>query len=162
MVRVRVCVNDRVDPLDARDASEKTLALSLLGKSQTFHGRQRVGDIMARTTNDVHMLNLMISPAVWLITDATIGTLVPVIVLTTINPSLLLVPALWDKKARTIVSNESPEIIRMFNQFFDYTYDGVMRSLEHSHLPHVDEYHEHLGEAHIHDHDQPVQQDQRG
>ena len=29
------------------------------------------------------------------------------------------VPVLWDKKSRTIVSNESPEIIRMFNAAFD-------------------------------------------
>jgi putative glutathione S-transferase len=30
----------------------------------------------------------------------------------------VLVPALWDKKARTIVSNESSEIMRMFNSAF--------------------------------------------
>lgn len=30
------------------------------------------------------------------------------------------VPILWDKKTNTIVSNESPEIIRMFNSAFDY------------------------------------------
>ena len=29
------------------------------------------------------------------------------------------VPVLWDKKLKTIVSNESPEIIRMFNSAFD-------------------------------------------
>ena len=29
------------------------------------------------------------------------------------------VPVLWDKKARTIVNNESSEIIRMFNSAFD-------------------------------------------
>ena len=29
------------------------------------------------------------------------------------------VPVLWDKKTNTIVSNESPEIIRMFNTAFD-------------------------------------------
>lgn len=29
------------------------------------------------------------------------------------------VPTLWDKKTRTIVNNESPEIIRMFNSAFD-------------------------------------------
>ena len=29
------------------------------------------------------------------------------------------VPVLWDKETRTIVSNESPEIIRMFNSAFD-------------------------------------------
>ena len=29
------------------------------------------------------------------------------------------VPVLWDKKTKTIISNESPEIIRMFNSAFD-------------------------------------------
>ena len=41
-----------------RDTREEYYA-SLLEKSQTFHGRQRVGDLMARATYDVHTLNLM-------------------------------------------------------------------------------------------------------
>jgi len=39
------------------------------------------------------------------------------------------VPVLWDKAKRTIVSNESPEIIRMFNSAFD-TLPGVDASLD--------------------------------
>ena len=46
-----------------RDARDE-LYISLLGKSQTFHNRQRVGDIMARATNDVQQLNPMINPGV--------------------------------------------------------------------------------------------------
>ena len=61
-----------------RDAREE-LYISLLGKSQTFHNRQQVGDIMARATNDVQQLNLMISPGVMLIVDATMFTIVPLI-----------------------------------------------------------------------------------
>src|SRR5579859_2911203 len=38
-----------------RDAREE-LYLSLLSKSQTYHNQQRVGDIMARATNDVRQL----------------------------------------------------------------------------------------------------------
>ena len=45
-----------------RDAREE-LYVSLLGKSQTFHNRQRVGDIMARATNDVRHAEPMSSPA---------------------------------------------------------------------------------------------------
>ena len=45
-----------------RDARDELYA-SLLGKSQTFHGRQRIGDIMARATNDVRMLNFSSAPA---------------------------------------------------------------------------------------------------
>ena len=41
-----------------RDAREE-LYISLLGKSQTFHSRQRIGDLMARATNDVRQLNLV-------------------------------------------------------------------------------------------------------
>ena len=47
---------------DSRDS----LYGSLLGKSQTFHNRQRIGDIMARATNDVRMLNIMFSPGLML------------------------------------------------------------------------------------------------
>ncbi len=39
------------------------------------------------------------------------------------------VPVLWDKKQKTIVSNESPEIIRMFNSAFD-ALPGVDASLD--------------------------------
>src|SRR5689334_9692009 len=44
------------------DARQELYA-SLLGKSQTFHNRQRIGDIMARATDDARNLNPMISPA---------------------------------------------------------------------------------------------------
>ncbi len=43
----------------ARDAREE-LYISLLGKSQTFHNRQRVGDIMARAANDMSALSDMV------------------------------------------------------------------------------------------------------
>jgi ATP-binding cassette subfamily B protein len=70
-----------------------------LGKSQTFHGRQRIGDIMARATNDVRMLNFMFSPGVMLIVDSALTIIVPVAMMAGINWRLLLVPgvfiALW-------------------------------------------------------------------
>ncbi len=74
-----------------RDARDE-LYVSLLGKSQAFHGRQRIGDIMARTTNDVRALNLMLSPGVMLITDSLMATVVPVTLIWRLNPQLLLVP----------------------------------------------------------------------
>ena len=43
------------------------LYISLLGKSQTFHDRQRIGDIMARATDDVRQVNFMINPGIMLI-----------------------------------------------------------------------------------------------
>ena len=77
-----------------RDSREE-LYVSLLGKSQTFHGRQRVGDIMARATNDVRSLNYMFSPGLGLIIDSAAGTLMPILLIARITPSLLLVPCLF-------------------------------------------------------------------
>ena len=77
-----------------RDARDELYA-SLLGKSQTFHGRQRIGDVMARATNDVHMLNLMFSPGLMLITDSLMGTIVPILIIARLRFELLLVPAIF-------------------------------------------------------------------
>ena len=77
-----------------RDSRDELYA-SLLGKSQTFHGRQRIGDIMARATNDVRMLNIMFSPGVMLITDSALGVVLPIILVARLNPSLLVVPCIF-------------------------------------------------------------------
>jgi ATP-binding cassette subfamily B protein len=77
-----------------RDSRDE-LYVSLLGKSQTFHGRQRIGDVMARATNDVRQLNFMFSPGVMLIMEAIIGILVPIIIIGQVDSSLLLVPFLF-------------------------------------------------------------------
>ncbi|NIP22935.1 MAG: ABC transporter ATP-binding protein, partial [Phycisphaerae bacterium] len=65
------------------------LYVSLLGKSQTFHGRQRIGDIMARATNDVRTLNIMFSPGVMLIMDAAVGVIVPIVLIGLLRLELL-------------------------------------------------------------------------
>ncbi len=77
-----------------RDSREE-LYSSLLGKSLTFHGRQRIGDIMARSTNDVRALNLMFSPGLNLIIDSVLALVVPVIMIGLIHPLLLLVPLVF-------------------------------------------------------------------
>ena len=77
-----------------RDARDE-LYISLLGKSQTFHNRQRVGDIMARATNDVRQLNPMMNPGVALITDSLMGILAPLIFIAAIDPRLLISPVLF-------------------------------------------------------------------
>jgi len=74
-----------------RDARDE-LYVSLLGKSQTFHGRQRIGDVMARATNDVFALNLMFNPGLMLITDSVLGTIVPILLIAQMRLDLLLVP----------------------------------------------------------------------
>jgi len=77
-----------------RDSRDE-LYSSLLGKSLTFHGRQRIGDIMARSTNDVRALNLMFSPGLNLIIDSVLALVVPVIMIGVIHPRLLLVPLVF-------------------------------------------------------------------
>ncbi len=77
-----------------RDAREE-LYISLLGKSQTFHNRQRVGDIMARATNDVRQLNPMMNPGVALIIESTIGIIAPLVFIAFLRPELLVAPVLF-------------------------------------------------------------------
>jgi ATP-binding cassette subfamily B protein len=77
-----------------RDARQE-LYLSLLGKSQTFHNRQRVGDIMARASNDVRQLNPMLNPGVALITDSLMSIVMPIIFISFINVQLLAAPLVF-------------------------------------------------------------------
>lgn len=77
-----------------RDAREE-LYISLLSKSQTFHNRQRVGDIMARATNDVRQLNPMMNPGVALIIESIMAILAPLTFIAFLRPELLLAPILF-------------------------------------------------------------------
>lgn len=77
-----------------RDAREE-LYISLLEKSQTFHDRQRVGDIMARATDDVNQLNVMINPGLLFISELVFGLAVPMIYMLLVRVELLLVPLLF-------------------------------------------------------------------
>ena len=74
-----------------RDARDELYA-SLLGKSQTFHGQQRIGDIMARATNDVRALNWMFNPGLMLILDSLMAAVVPIALISQLEWRLLLVP----------------------------------------------------------------------
>jgi ATP-binding cassette subfamily B protein len=77
-----------------RDAREE-LYISLLGKSQTFHNRQRVGDIMARATNDVRQLNPMMNPGVALIIESIVGIIAPLTFIAFLDVELLVAPVLF-------------------------------------------------------------------
>ncbi len=68
---------------------------SLLGKSQTFHNRQRVGDIMARATDDVQQLNGMMNPGISIMIETGLGITVPMVFIASIRTELLLVPILF-------------------------------------------------------------------
>ena len=77
-----------------RDSREE-LYSSLLGKSQTFHNRQRVGDLMARANNDVRQLTLMITPGLALIIDSFSALVIPIIFIGLIKWQLLLSPLVF-------------------------------------------------------------------
>ena len=74
-----------------RDTRDE-LYLSLLGKSQTFHNQQRVGDIMARAANDVRQLNPMVNPGLSLTLESITGLITPIIFIGLIRVDLLVVP----------------------------------------------------------------------
>jgi len=102
------------------DAREE-LYLSLLAKSQTFHGRQRVGDIMARATDDTQMLALMVVPGSNLIIEGLLAIIVPCAFLGGINPELLLVPGAFLVShvlaLRAYVRELGPVMMRQRNEF---------------------------------------------
>ncbi|MCY3867622.1 MAG: ABC transporter ATP-binding protein [Chloroflexi bacterium] len=87
---VMVILSTRVE----RDSRHELYA-SLLGKSQTFHDQQRVGDIMARATDDVRQLNFVIHPGIMFIFDMFLGFAVPMIYIAAINLELLLAPVIF-------------------------------------------------------------------
>ncbi|MEJ2149477.1 MAG: ABC transporter ATP-binding protein [Chloroflexota bacterium] len=61
-----------------RDVRDELYA-SLLAKSMTFHDFQPVGEIMARVTNDVREMNLMMNPGVNLIIGSGMFLLMPLV-----------------------------------------------------------------------------------
>ena len=72
------------------------LYASLLGKSMTFHGLRPLGDLMARATNDVREINLMLNPGVNLVVGSAMFMFMPLFVAPTIHWSLFLVPLLFN------------------------------------------------------------------
>lgn len=77
-----------------RDVRDE-LYVSLLGKSMTFHDFHPTGEIMARVTNDVRELNLMMNPGFNLIIGSSMFILLPLIVAPLIHPALILTPIIF-------------------------------------------------------------------
>ena len=76
-------------------AAREELYVSLLGKSQTFHNRQRVGDLMARGASDVRQLGTMFSPGIDLLVDSLTQGIVPIIFIAFLDPRLLVAPLIF-------------------------------------------------------------------
>ncbi len=78
-----------------RDVRDELYA-SLLGKSMTFHDFQPVGEIMARVTNDVREMNLMMNPGMNLLIGSGWFLITPIIITPIlIHPALTLTPILF-------------------------------------------------------------------
>ena len=76
--------------------TRKEFFLNLLGKSQSFHDRQKMGDIMARATDDVRNLNFLMSPAISLILESFTQLVIPILYVYLFYPNdLLLFPLIF-------------------------------------------------------------------
>jgi ATP-binding cassette subfamily B protein len=83
-------VANRIDR-DARDE----LYQSMMGKSMTFHDRQSIGDLMARSSQDVRQLYFMINPGFVLVFQSIVSIIIPLIFISFINAELLFIPILF-------------------------------------------------------------------
>jgi len=74
-----------------RDARQEFYA-SLLGKSMRFHDMHATGDLMARATNDMRELSLMVAPGLNLVIGSGNFLVMPLLVAPTIHPALIATP----------------------------------------------------------------------
>jgi ATP-binding cassette subfamily B protein len=77
-----------------RDA-RRELYGEVLGKSMGFHDMHATGDVMARATNDVRELALMMAPGLNLVIGSAIFLVMPILVAPRYHPTLLIVPVLF-------------------------------------------------------------------
>jgi ATP-binding cassette subfamily B protein len=77
-----------------RDARQELYG-SLLGKSMGFHDLRPTGEIMARATNDVRELALMMAPGLNLVIGSGIFLLMPIVVAPRYYPTLVITPLVF-------------------------------------------------------------------
>jgi ATP-binding cassette subfamily B protein len=77
-----------------RDVRDE-LYSNLLGKSMTFHDKQPIGEIMARVTNDVREMNLMMNPGFNLIIGSGMFLVMPLIYTPLISWQLTITPLVF-------------------------------------------------------------------
>ncbi|MGB5909730.1 MAG: ABC transporter transmembrane domain-containing protein, partial [Promethearchaeia archaeon] len=76
--------------------TRKEFYTNLLGKSQSFHDKQKIGDLMARVTDDVRMLNFLMSPAISLILESFTSLFIPLFFIIFLYPlELVLEPIIF-------------------------------------------------------------------
>ena len=74
-----------------RDTRNELYA-SLIGKSMTFHDFYPVGDIMARATNDVYEIHLLMAPGINLVVGSANFLIMPLVLGPRYHPELILAP----------------------------------------------------------------------
>ncbi len=74
--------------------SRKEFYANLLGKSQSFHDKQKIGELMARATDDVRMLNFLMSPAISLILESFTSLIIPLFFILFLYPLQLIIEPL--------------------------------------------------------------------
>ena len=78
-----------------RDCRKEFYA-NLLGKSQSFHDQQKIGELMARATDDVRTMNFLISPAISLIFESFTALIIPLFYIIFFYPTqLILAPLIF-------------------------------------------------------------------
>ncbi len=117
-----------------RDMREE-LYCAMLGKGQAFFDRRRVGDLMARATNDAAQVNLMFQPGVEFVLIAVFGTVVPLGFIGVLKPGVLLVPLLFivgftvavrlHSRRLGLASNEVQERFGALNAYLAETVAGM-------------------------------------
>ncbi len=75
--------------------SRQELYASLLGKSMRFHDGYPTGEMMARATNDVRELALMVAPGLNLVVGSANFLIVPILVAPSIHPQLIWTPLIF-------------------------------------------------------------------
>ncbi|MBX3053801.1 MAG: ABC transporter ATP-binding protein [Caldilineaceae bacterium] len=75
--------------------SRQELYASLLGKSMRFHDGYPTGEMMARATNDVRELALLVAPGLNLVIGSANFLIVPILVAPSIHPQLIWTPLIF-------------------------------------------------------------------
>jgi ATP-binding cassette subfamily B protein len=75
--------------------SRQELYASLLGKSMRFHDGYPTGEMMARATNDVRELALLVAPGLNLVVGSANFLIVPILVAPSIHPQLIWTPLIF-------------------------------------------------------------------
>ncbi|HJT55949.1 MAG TPA: ABC transporter ATP-binding protein [Ktedonobacteraceae bacterium] len=91
--------------------TREELYRNLLGKSQTFHNRQRVGEVMARISRDMVLMSSMVAPAFDFIFLSFSSLLITLAFIGHISLQLLLVPVLYSIVLIIAVRSYSRQLI---------------------------------------------------